>query len=58
MSNGIFTSNDSGETWVNITGNLGRGAYVWSLHVDAPNATLYAGTALGLHKLGLDYGEN
>ena len=56
MSNGIFVSNDSGETWQDITGNLGSDIYVWSLHLDAADKTLYAGTDRGLQKLKLARG--
>lgn len=58
MSNGIFVSNDYGETWQDVTGNLGGGIYIWSLHLDTAEMTLYAGTDRGLQKLKLTPGIN
>ncbi len=54
LSNGIFVSNNGGETWTDITGNLGSELYVWSLRLDTVGATLYAGTDRGLQRLRLD----
>ncbi len=53
MSNGIFMSDDGGESWHNIMGNIENDLYVWSLHFDTVDNTLYADTDRGLIKLDM-----
>ena len=54
MSNGVFASDDGGESWYSISGNLGDSLYVWSLFLDTWDGVIYAGTDRGLMKLDLD----
>jgi hypothetical protein len=51
MSNGIFESIDGGNTWNNITGSIGKAAYIWSMHIDTVSRMLYADTERGLFRL-------
>ncbi|MFH1944091.1 MAG: glycosyl hydrolase [Acidobacteriota bacterium] len=45
----IYKTTDFGRSWVNITGNLPTGAYVWVIREDPLNPSiLYAGTEIGL----------
>lgn len=46
----VFKTEDFGASWVNISGNLPEGAYVWVVREDPRNPNLiYAGTEIGLY---------
>ena len=46
----VFKTDDFGESWTNISGDLPEHAYVWVLREDPRNPELlYAGTELGLY---------
>jgi hypothetical protein len=51
VSNGIFQSLDSGDTWKNISHNLGLNISIWSIEIDPNDNTVYIGTSLGTWKL-------
>lgn len=50
VSNGIFRSKDSGETWHAYNGNLGNYFNVWSIHCSPFDDTVYIGTSHGTYK--------
>lgn len=50
-SNGIFRSTDYGNTWENITYNLGPEFTAWSLAVSPHDGTVYVGSSHGTWKL-------
>jgi photosystem II stability/assembly factor-like uncharacterized protein len=54
-SNGIFRSSDYGETWENITYNLGPEFTAWSLAVSPYEGTVYVGSSHGTWKLKPPY---
>jgi len=49
--NGIFRSIDGGETWTNITGNLGPEITPWALTVNPYDSYIYLGSSHGTWKL-------
>jgi photosystem II stability/assembly factor-like uncharacterized protein len=51
VSNGIFRSMDSGETWENISGNLGENISIWAIKINPYNSDVYVGTSLGTYRL-------
>jgi len=50
-SNGIFLSNDGGNSWKNITNNLAPYLTVWSIKINPYTGTVYIGTSLGSFRL-------
>ncbi|MEK7232860.1 MAG: hypothetical protein AAB268_03520, partial [Elusimicrobiota bacterium] len=50
-SNGVFRSTDGGNTWTNITGNLGPEFNVISLHVNPDTSEVYVNSWHGTWKL-------
>lgn len=54
-SNGIFRSVDYGNTWENITYNLGPEFTVWSIAVSPYDGTVYVGSSHGTWKLPPPY---
>jgi len=50
-SNGVFRSLDAGNTWENITYNLGPEFTPWALSVNPHNGGLYVGSSHGTWKL-------
>ena len=50
-SNGIFQSLDKGETWKNITYDLGPELTVWSIRINPQTSEVFIGTSLGTYKL-------
>ena len=50
-SNGIFMSSNGGETWENITHNLGPYLSVWAIKINPINSAVYIGTSLGTFRL-------
>jgi photosystem II stability/assembly factor-like uncharacterized protein len=55
QSHGIFRSTDSGETWENITYNLGPEISCWSISVSPYNGMVYFGSSHGTWVLGPPY---
>ena len=51
QANGVFRSTDSGNTWENITYNLGPEFNVWALAVNPYNSCVYVGSSNGTWKL-------
>ena len=51
QGNGVFRSTDGGNTWENITGNLGPEFTVWGLAVNPHNSYVYVGSSNGTWKL-------
>ncbi|MFZ5773245.1 MAG: WD40/YVTN/BNR-like repeat-containing protein, partial [Thermodesulfobacteriota bacterium] len=47
VSNGIFRSEDGGETWNSWNGNLGNYLNIWSIHCSPFDDTVYIGTSHG-----------
>jgi photosystem II stability/assembly factor-like uncharacterized protein len=47
QSNGVFRSLDTGQTWQNISANLGPELTIWSIKIDPSSSTVYIGTSLG-----------
>jgi len=54
-SNGVFRSTDFGETWTNITYNLGPEITVWSLSVSPHDGKVYLGSSYGTWVLSPPY---
>lgn len=54
-SNGIFRSVDYGNTWENITYNLGLPFNVWSVSISPYDGTVYLGSSHGTWKLPPPY---
>ncbi len=54
-SNGIFRSEDFGESWENITYNLGPDITIWSVSVSPHDGTVYLGSSHGTWKLSPPY---
>jgi len=54
-SNGIFRSEDYGETWKNITYNLGPEMTAWAISVSPNDGYVYIGTSHGSWKLSPPY---
>jgi photosystem II stability/assembly factor-like uncharacterized protein len=58
QSDGVFMSVDSGESWENISKNLGLDSTVWGLKVNPNNDAIYIASSLGtwaLSSLRLNY---
>jgi photosystem II stability/assembly factor-like uncharacterized protein len=47
MARGVFRSTDYGDTWSNISGNLGPDLNVWSIMVSPHDGTVWLGTDYG-----------
>jgi photosystem II stability/assembly factor-like uncharacterized protein len=47
MARGIFRSTDYGETWANVSGNLGPDLNVWDINVSPHDGTVWLGTDYG-----------
>ena len=50
-SNGIFRSTGGGDTWVNVTANLGPEFTPWALSVNPHDRYAYVGSSHGTWKL-------
>ena len=55
-SNGVFRSVDYGETWENISYNLGE-ITIWGLGVSPHDGTVYVGSSHGTWKLSASYNK-
>jgi photosystem II stability/assembly factor-like uncharacterized protein len=58
QSNGIYRSVNYGQTWLNITGNLGPEFTAWSLSVSPHDGTVYVGSSHGTWKLPPPYNSS
>jgi len=54
-ANGVFRSKDYGETWTNISYNLGNQFNVWSLSLNPHDGYIYLGSSHGTWRLSPPY---
>lgn len=57
QSNGVFRSLDSGNSWSNISANLGPEFTPWALSVNPDNGYIYLGSSHGTWKLPPPYSD-
>ena len=53
MANGIFYSEDAGDSWEPLSGKPLNNMNIWSININPYDGTVYVGTSHGIYKVGV-----